>query len=628
MWVLSLPTWTTQKFATNGTITLVSTEGAPRGQVAESTTHIWTNTTRGLVKRSTTAGQPVHSGSYHPTRLWGAIQTLCGEAGLAPGDLDLTRIANPAVAFKLVNVQSVRSMIENLMNGYLFFAIESNLQLKFLPREPGNVEATITEDELDAYDDDDNAPPPQRGLIIGPRVTDEELPTELRLSYVAAHRNYQEDVAVASVSNSQAAGRNTRAISLSLILRPIQATRIAQETLDQLWTQRMPYRFTTNRDYVHLEPGDRVLVTSRGIQHSIVLSEVAQRAPGILEFSGRGDMTGVANQHPKFAGTQMIAQKIPSEAHTTARLVNLPAMDSADQTPRYHLGYEYAQTFWRGATLHRSVDGGAVYTQIDAATQVRATTGLVATAIANAPTWYAFDDTSTFSVVLSFGSLTSVTDDELYSGANMVLLGSELLQLGTATLTAPLTYTCSHLLRGRRGTEWATTGHGTNERFLLVNDGARVITMTTADRNVARLFKSVTSGVDISAVTGVTFAPTSDNLTPWTVADASATRTGNDWNLGWYARSRFSGEWSDGQAFGYDPDFLFFRVHIFTDGTYATIIRTSDITPALDAETQQITTYTSAQQVTDFGSNQTTIYYRIAQVGSYGAGRTTNLVGV
>lgn len=630
MWVLSIPTWTTQRFATDGTVTLVSTDGEPRSQVAESTTHVWTNTTRGAVQRIADAGTRVQpSGSSIP-RLKGVVLAVCAEVGLQAGDLDMTRIDNPHVAFKLVNVQTARSVVEMLMQGYLFFAIESNLQLKFLPREPGTVEATITEEELDAYDaGNDEEPPQQRGLLIGPRLTDEELPTEVRFSYVARQRNYQEDTKVASVSSSRAAGRNSRAVSLALVLEPTQAQRVAQETLDQLWMQRFPYRFTVNRDYAHLEPGDRVLVTSRGIQHSIILTEISYRRPGLVECAGRGDTTGVINVLPRFAGSGARSQHQPTETHTIGQLLNLPALNSADQDPRYHIAYQYAPTFWRGATLHRSVDGGSAYSEVHAAWQVRSTVGTVATALADAPSVFVFDETSTFTVVLTSGTaLASVSDDELHAGANMAFIGTEMVQFGTATLIAPLTYTCSHLLRGRRGTEWASTGHASDERFVLLNRAVHAIPMTASERGALRHYKIVTSGVDISTVTAATFSATSENLTPWTVADPEAVRSSNDWILTWYARSTFAGEWSDGEPFGYDATFLHFRVRIYTDNTYADIARTLNVEPALNAEDVQTVTYTSAQQVSDFGGNQSTIYYRIFQISSYGAGRAADLVGV
>lgn len=628
MWVLSVPTWTTQRFATDGTVTLVSTDGEPRSQVAQGTTHVWTNTTRGAVRQTTTAGLQVQSPSSSIPRLKGVLTALCEEVGLVAGDLDLTRIINPQVAFKLVNVQTARSVVEMLMQGYLFFVIESNLQLKFLPREPGTVEATIAEEELDAYDAGGGDEPPQeRGLLIGPRLTDEELPTEIRFSYVARQRNYQEDTKVASVSSSRAAGRNSRAVSLALVLEPTQAQRVAQETLDQLWMQRFPYRFTVNRDYAHLEPGDRVLVTSRGIQHSIILTEISTRRPGLVECVGRGDTTGVVNVFPRFAGAGARFQHLSTETHTIGQLLNLPALTSADQDPRYHVAYQYAPMFWSGATLHRSVDGGSTYTEEHAAWEVRSTVGTIAIALPDATSVYVFDDTSTFTVVLTSGTaLTSVSDDELFVGANMALIRNEVLQFGTATLIAPLTYTCSHLLRGRQGTEWASTGHISGaERFVLLNSAVHAIAIPASERGAEWLYKTVTSGLDISTVTAETFAATAANLTPWTVTDPEALRVGNDWVLTWRARSTFAGQWADGEPFGYDATFMHFRVRIYTDGFYTDIARTINVTPALDAESEQTTTWTSAMQIADLGGNQSTIYYKVHQVSSYGLGRAVEM---
>ena len=57
------------------------------------------------------------------------------------------------------------------------------------------------------------------------------------------------------------------------------------------------------------------------------------------------------------------------------------------------------------------------------------------------------------------------------AGANLALLGEELIQFGRAEEVSAGTFKLSRLLRGRRGTEWAAGEHRIGEPFCLINHG-------------------------------------------------------------------------------------------------------------------------------------------------------------
>ncbi len=83
--------------------------------------------------------------------------------------------------------------------------------------------------------------------------------------------------------------------------------------------------------------------------------------------------------------------------------------------------------------------------------------------------------------------------------------------------------------------------------------------------------------------------------------------TTNDWTLTWIRRTRVSGEWKDLIDAPLSETSESYEIDIFSDGTYVTLKRTlTAVTPTV--------AYTSAQQVTDFGSNQATLYVKIYQL--------------
>ena len=67
--------------------------------------------------------------------------------------------------------------------------------------------------------------------------------------------------------------------------------------------------------------------------------------------------------------------------------------------------------------------------------------------------------------------LFNADDDALMAGANLALIGNELIQFGRAEEVSQRTFRLTRLLRGRRGTEWASLEHGAGEPFCLIDQG-------------------------------------------------------------------------------------------------------------------------------------------------------------
>lgn len=67
--------------------------------------------------------------------------------------------------------------------------------------------------------------------------------------------------------------------------------------------------------------------------------------------------------------------------------------------------------------------------------------------------------------------LTSCDDEALAAGENLAVVGGEVLQFGQATSLGNGRFRLSRLLRGRGGTEWATTTHVAGETFCLLKAG-------------------------------------------------------------------------------------------------------------------------------------------------------------
>jgi hypothetical protein len=125
-----------------------------------------------------------------------------------------------------------------------------------------------------------------------------------------------------------------------------------------------------------------------------------------------------------------------------------------------------------------------------------------------------------------------------------------------------------------------------------------------------KLYRGITSGKALDSDTDRAFTYTGVNLECLSPVHLTGNRhpSTNDWTLTWVRRSRFSG-WRDYVDAALGEATESYEIDIFSSGTYTTLKRT------LTASTPTVA-YTSAQQVTDFGSNQATLYVKIYQLSA------------
>ena len=169
------------------------------------------------------------------------------------------------------------------------------------------------------------------------------------------------------------------------------------------------------------------------------------------------------------AGAAIAAPDLPA-GPTTLALLNLPSFgDDVPTTPTLLIAAAGASAGWCEATLIGSLDDGASWQTIG---QTTAAAVIGSTLGALPPAGAALRDMAgTVDVELLGDGMALAGSDatEASATANLALIGDELVQFATATQTGARRFRLSGLLRGRRGTEWATADHAAGERFVLVD---------------------------------------------------------------------------------------------------------------------------------------------------------------
>jgi hypothetical protein len=235
--------------------------------------------------------------------------------------------------------------------------------------------------------------------------------------------------------------------------------------------------------------------------------------------------------------------------------------------------------------------------------------------------WGVWDQVNVLDVLVQSPGLEfeSRTELEVLNGANLLLVGQEIVQFADAEQLGASEWRLSNLLRGRRGTEWAVATHQVGE-IVLVLDPAALTRISSLDEvGLARFYRAVSIGSDPSLPVAVAFINAAASLKPYVPVHVQGSRTGGgDLSITWVRRTRYSGEWRDLIDVPLNEASEAYEVDVL-DGAGQAVRTLSSTSPSV--------VYTAAGQTADFGAPQgaleVAVYQVSAAVGRGFAGRAT-----
>jgi hypothetical protein len=279
----------------------------------------------------------------------------------------------------------------------------------------------------------------------------------------------------------------------------------------------------------------------------------------------------------------------------------LPGDDAA--VPRLWVAAAGQSQGWRRSAIEVSSDFGESYAAFGTAT-VATPMGTTLSILPPGPTdrWDAHSEVEvellSDAMWLEGRSATSVL-----AGANLALVGSELLQFAVAEAVGPRRFRLAGLLRGRLGTEESISLHTTAERFVLV-DRALLLPFDPTPEGLGRAYRFRAAGLAETAVEPVVVAATGRALRPLAPAHLRVETIDGDVHARWIRRSRTGYGWSDFVDSPLGEVAELYRVDIALDGRH---VRTRVIaTPEV--------WYSAADRVADGGG--TVVSVAVAQVSA------------
>jgi len=374
----------------------------------------------------------------------GAVTIGAVAATLSGGLVDAGE--TPALAGYAAAEDSVRAAIAALADVVPLSLADDGAQLALLS---GADEAIL----LDAADEQG-----RREIV---RQGASSLPREASISYYEIERDYQAGLQRATRGGAPGPGDRR---ALAAALSAPEAKRLAEHRLAAAWAGRVAAKVVRSWRACALRPGCHVVLAGEAGRWRIQRVAIGPMTVAL-------DLVRIVGSSlPLPPASPGIPVQQPDHVHgpTVLRLLDLPLGDGTGAAPLLFAAAAGSEAGWRRAAIEASYDGGGNWIAAGSAA-APAVIGTVLDALGPAGSALA-DTESAIEVELLNPSmwLESRDDDALANGANLALVGEELIQFGAAEPIGVNRFRLSRLWRGRRGSEWAAALHAAGEGFVMI----------------------------------------------------------------------------------------------------------------------------------------------------------------
>lgn len=530
------------------------------------------------------------------------VKDLCLQSGLTENEIDVTDIADIYCrGYVIANIMTSGAAIEQLANYFFFDIVESDDKIKFVKRGKAPV-AVIPEDDLAAHPFGAELPDD----LTTKRQQSLELPNKVTLKFMDIDSDYQ--------VNSQVAQRytiNTQASinpEVAVVMNSTQAKTMANRILYSQWLSRKSYTLYLSNKYLYLEPSDVIEVQRDDGYETMRITEINYQN-GVLTVNAVAEDMSIYDVVEVSDSANYRNSTLASNSSTDVLFLDLPLLRDQDDSFCYYLTANGLNpNDWTGTQIYKSLDNGSSYSTFN---EWMTRKGVFGTAKTVLPDWKDnVIDYVDHVVVKSNGALTSKDEINVLNGENVCLIGDEILQYTTVESLGNNEYKLSGLIRSRLGTEWAKNKHVANERFVVLNlSTLYIISSNTSEIGLERDFKAVSQGETLDDAFTVKFTNNANAQKPYSPVHLGGGRdAAGNLQLQWVRRTRINGGWNNNTDVPLGETSEKYSVDILDNSNH--VVRT------IDDITNPYVIYTSAQQITDFGSVQSQVKFTVYQVSS------------
>jgi hypothetical protein len=541
------------------------------------------------------------------------VDDLCNAVGLDDAEIDVSELTDDVRGYIVDNRMSARAAIQTLRSGFWFDGVESDGKIKF-PKRGGASIATITDEDLGAY----QANSERAQKLITVRQQEAELPRVVEIVYIDQDANYATGTQRAFRQVVQT--EQVAALTVPIVFSPDEAHACALKHLYNLWMQRTRHNLVLPREYMYLDTGDVLTINEDSNEHIVRVEQIA--------FEGGKVTLAVVNEDASLYTQTGSGIALPTpdndinwQGPTYITLLDLPLLSFYHNEPGIYIATQGYRDNWDGATVFAGPTLTGPF-EPWLGTSRDAIIGIAEDVLpdVNDPWLWDYAGEVTIRLFDASDTLTTVTAAEVLDNANMAVLGDEVFNFTTATDNSDGTVTLSGLLRGRKGTEWATGTHIYGDLFVLMDSDLYHFRTVNPDfLNQTRYYFAVSNGLAYDASNPLPVVWTGRNMKPLSPQHVTGARDVSDnLTIAWIRRGRYGGEWTDlvGTPLGEVTEA--YQVDVLDTDSAQTVLRTI-------AVTSETASYTAAEQTADGltpGDDVTIVIYQMSDDVGRGFGTT------
>jgi hypothetical protein len=480
---------------------------------------------------------------------------------LTPGaDWDSTALANINVRGYVISREATaRDILQQLAGAYFFDGVESDYIVKCVLRGNAPI-VNLTQKHLGFVSGKDIS-------IKETRQQEIELPMRVTVTYSDIDRDYQD--------GTQSAKRNTDPfptmhshnevkIELPIAMTASEAKQIVDKSLKMSWAGRLTYKMRLPWEFIKYDPTDVITITmDNGTLYTMRLDKIDMGVDFNLDVDGVSDKaTAYVSTVTADSGTGVPSSFLHTAGPCDLFILNTPLLRDIDDTQgAASIYYVTAKSISPGdfiaCYVFEATDSSlSEYEDIDVVPS-EPTWGTVLTQLPDHYD-YGVDAHTTLTVRvmsldadLNSDTLESITYDELVAGKNSAIVGNEIIQFQTAVVRADgRTYDLTNIVRARRGTNYATSGHKAGERFLMLENNGSVIRErnSASEWDKTHSFKPVPTGTYAENALAISVDMQPNDLKPYTPECVRVADDGTDITVTFERRSRIGNELTDGSV--------------------------------------------------------------------------------
>lgn len=393
------------------------------------------------------------------------------------------------------------------------------------------------------------------------RTQEAEIPASMSLSYMNVERDFETTTARSQrITNPQPTmfSRQQVAMEVNMVMTATEAKVQVNRMLYSQWSERTSHTSRLSWAYLNLDPADVIKVNmddGRSYDDRIHQTEIGNDF--VMSFQSYSQDAGAYDGWDAIVGDGGTIDPvvIPTPGYALPFVFNTPLLRDLDDQgggiSLYYVGFGNARSdqAFTGATLFRSTNTVDYDPMVSPGGDVEWATVVGDRLGPPHAGPFAMDWKSRVKLRPAVGwfDITSIDDDLLNQGANLCIIGDEVIQFRDCVENEDGTWTIWNLLRARRGTDYACDNHKAGERFAGFDSNTIGYALDqTSARGMRRSFKAVANGGSLSDAAPLNLVYEPRDLMPYAPHDIRRTVAAGDVTVTWARRTRFGGDLKDG----------------------------------------------------------------------------------